>query len=51
MRHVVEGDAVYEFKKGLRITVGENLIVENGGDFIHGTVGTQTWASNIYTFK
>lgn len=51
VRSVVEGDAVVEFKKNLRLTVGENLIIENGKDFVHGTSGTQTWSSKIYTFK
>lgn len=51
MRQVVEGDAVMEFKKNLRITAGENLIIENGKDFVHGTSGTQTWSSKTYTFK
>ena len=51
LRQVVEGDAVMEFKKNLRVTVGENFIIENGKDFVHGAGGTQTWSSNIYTFK
>lgn len=50
LRGVVMGDAVWEYKKNLRLTVGQNLIIENGGDFTHGSTGMQTWASSMYNY-
>lgn len=50
LRTVVMGDAVWEFKKNLRFTVGQNMIIENGGDLTVGTTGMQTYAASMYNY-
>lgn len=51
LRQVVSGDAVMEFGKNLKIKVKEKLTIENGGDFVHGSTGKQTWSATKYDFK